>query len=249
MRRVAVTGGARGIGAAIASALRDDGATVVTGDLTGADLHLDVTDLASVRGFLAQAGPVDVLVNNAGVMWVGSYAEEPEDWTRRMFEVNTLGVIHGVRCALPTMVARGSGHIITIASAASRVAPAGEATYAATKHAVLGYLEGVRAELRRSSVTGVHLSIVLPGVVETELAAGTRAARGMRRLRPQDVARAVVHTVHRPRFEVCVPARIGPLTSLATLLPRPLRERLYDVLVPDQLQRDRAAREAYENRQ
>jgi short-subunit dehydrogenase len=246
--RAAVTGGARGIGAAIAEALRADGAEVVTGDLAGADLTLDVTDGASVRAFLDAAGPLDVLVNNAGVMWVGSYADEPEAWTRRMFDVNTIGVINGVRAALPEMVRRGSGHIITVASAASRVAPPGEATYAATKHAVLGYLEGVRAELRRDRVTGVHLSIVMPGVVETELAAGTHTARGMRLLQPQDVAKAVVAVVHKPRFEVPVPARIGPLTQLSAALPRSLRDRLTDALVPNQVTSDKQVRKDYESR-
>jgi short-subunit dehydrogenase len=245
---VAVTGGARGIGAAIAAAFRRQGATVTVGDLHGDGvIPLDVTDEQSVREFLRAAGEVDVLVNNAGVMWVGSYAEEPDQWTRRMFDVNALGVIHGVRSALPRMVARGHGHIVTVASAASRVSPPGEATYAATKHAVLGYLDGVRAELRRSGVTGVHLTAVLPGVVDTELAIGTSTGRGMRRLRPDDVADAVLSAVRRPRFEVHVPGYLGPLTALTALLPRGLRDRVTDAIVPDQLRTDKAARATYQD--
>src|SRR5262245_47966118 len=167
---VAVTGAAGGIGAATVGALVAAGALVSAGDLDAsaasaaaaeaagrgpgdaAGLPLDVTDTASYRAFLSAAhdrfGPLDVLVGNAGVMWVGSFAAEPETAIRRQLEVNVHGVIRGAQLAVPGMVARGRGQLITVASVASRVAPAGEATYSATKHAVLGYCTALRAELR-----------------------------------------------------------------------------------------------------
>ena len=145
---VAVTGGAVGIGREIAAAAQAAGARVAIGDrdldqatATAADLGirghpLDVTDEASYRGFLdavaADLGPIDVLVNNAGVMWVGPFDDEPEAATAAMFDVNVIGVIRGVRLVAPEMAARGAGHIVTIASAAAKRSPPGESTYAAT---------------------------------------------------------------------------------------------------------------------
>ncbi|GAA1413780.1 SDR family NAD(P)-dependent oxidoreductase [Catellatospora coxensis] len=257
---VAVTGAARGIGAAIAARLAGAGAHVVLGDRdlpaltrTAAALpgtlavELDVTDQASVHAFLNRAeeafGPVDVLVNNAGVMWVGPFADEPEQAARRQFEVNVHGVRHGFLAAAPRMRARGRGQIVTIASAASRISPPGEATYAATKHAVYGYAAAVRHELRG---TGVRVSLVMPAVVETDLAAGTSHG-GVPRLRPETVAAAVERVIRRPRFEVFVPGRLDPLTRLLALLPQSGRDLAYRLLVPDQVALgDGAARAAYQ---
>ena len=262
-RVVAVTGGARGIGEAIGRALAARGARVALGDVDEAavrataaaigagaiGLPLDVTSTASFAAFLDQVeqdlGPVDVLVNNAGVMWVGYSGDESEATALRQFDVNFHGVARGMRLVLPRMRARGAGHVVNIASVASRVAPAGEATYAASKHAVLGYSTAVREELRGS---GVDLSVVMPVVVDTELAAGTSPG-GVSALEPQDVAAAVVRAIERPRFEVFVPGRVGALTRLLALLPQRGRDVLYGRLVPDQAaETDAAARRDYEAR-
>ena len=262
-RVVAVTGGARGIGYAVAGRLAAAGARVVVGDLDGDAARdaagrighgtlgtaLDVTDDASYAGFLdrvaADAGPLDVLVSNAGVMWVGPFLDEPMDAVRRQVEVNFLGVVRGVRLAVPRMAGRG-GTLVTVASAASWVAPPGEATYAATKHAVLGWLSAVRAELRGS---GVDVCAVLPGVVETELAAGT-ATGPVRRLQPDDVARAVLRVVERPRFETVLPGRIALLHKVSVALPAPARDLMHRLLLPDQVAAVRAgeARDGYQSR-
>ena len=189
---------------------------------------------------------LDELVNNAGVMWVGPFEQEPEAATRRQVDVNLHGVIRGVKLAAPAMAARGAGQIITIASGASKLPPAGEATYAATKHAVYGYLGAVRTELHGS---GVRLSVIMPGVVATELAAGTDTGP-MRRLNPADVAEAVLAAIARPRFEISVPHRMGAITRLAAALPDAARFRLLRTVVPNQLATgtDMTARRDYETR-
>ncbi|MFD4407701.1 SDR family oxidoreductase [Nocardia sp. NPDC058499] len=263
-RIVAVTGGAQGIGREIAAQLAAAGAWVAIGDrdvaAARATSHalrgrveafsLDVTDTASFQQFLAEVtdvlGPLDVLVNNAGVMWVGAFDTEPEAATERMLAVNLHGVIRGVRLVAPGMRARGSGHIVTVASAASKLSPPGESTYAATKHGVLGYLTGVREELRGA---GVHLSVIMPGVVDTDLAAGT-ATGAAAQLQPGDVAAAVVKVLHRPRFEVTVPGYLDPLIRLVALLPRPLRDRILRAMVPDQVEavRGSTTRDRYQAR-
>src|SRR4051812_6701479 len=267
-RVIAVTGAGRGIGRAVAARLAAAGAAVAIGDLdaelavetAGAlsarpggrllGLSLDVTDTPSFEDFLrtveTELGPIDVLVNNAGIMWVGPFEEEPEEAALRQFDVNVHGVLRGMKLVIPGMRKRGRGHMVNIASAASKVAPAGEATYAATKHALHGYSTAVRAELRG---TGVHVSVVMPGVVDTELAVGT-ATGPTRRLTTDQVADAVLDVVLRPRFEVFVPRQVAALTRLAALLPGRARDALHHLLVPNQLAAlsDRSVRAAYEQR-
>ncbi|WP_342318344.1 SDR family NAD(P)-dependent oxidoreductase [Corynebacterium mayonis] len=258
---IAVTGGARGIGFEIASQLAREGALVAIGDvreeaaveaagkLPGAiGLHLDVSDSASFAAFFDEVeqrlGPVDVLVNNAGVMWVGAFADEPEAALARQLHVNLMGVIHGVKLASKRMRERGRGHIITVASAASFVSPPGEATYAATKHGVLGYLTSVREELRG---TGVQVSMVAPVVVNTELAAGT-APGGAPLLAPEEVGAAVVDLVRRPRWQVSLPGYVAPLAKTVNVLPLRLRDAIARRMVPNQVKKtDHSARSSYEN--
>jgi short-subunit dehydrogenase len=214
---VAVTGADRGIGLATARALSARGARVVGGDLPA----LDVTSRESFAAWLDAAGPIDALVNNAGVMHVGPFLEESDEWTRRQVDVNLHGVILGMKLALPAMVARGSGHVVNVASAAAKIGVPREAVYAASKHAVLGLSESVRLELRG---TGVDLSVVMPGLVRTELAAGT--LRGGLVLKPEDVAQAIVATLERPRFDVHVPRAYAAISALGALLPRSAREAM-----------------------
>ena len=259
---VAITGGANGIGLEIARLLASSGARVAIGDLDGGaargsahniegillGVELDVTGTESFTNFLttveAAWGPIDVLVNNAGVMWVGPFDAEPDAATERQIAVNLLGVIRGVKLAAPAMVARASGHIITIASAASLLTTPGEASYSASKHGVLGYLKAVREELHGSPV---KLSVIMPAVVDTKLAAGTgTGAAGM--LQPGDIAAAVLQTIARPRFEVVIPGYIGLLTRVVNLLPGRLREMVFRRVVPNQVRQvNRGARANYES--
>jgi hypothetical protein len=231
-RVVAVTGGGRGIGLATVRELTARGARVAAGDLDGGvaeaaggelGVPVDVTSRESFSAFLGtvedRIGPVDVLVNNAGVMHVGPFLEEDDTWTRRQLDVNVHGVILGCKLALPAMVERGAGHVVNVASAAAKVGVPREAVYAASKHAVLGLSESLRAELRG---TGVQISVVMPGLVRTDLAAGT--LKGSPVLEPDAVARAIADAVEHPRFDVYVPRSYAGLPVLAALLPRRARE-------------------------
>jgi len=259
---VAITGAGRGIGAAIAQALGRAGASLALGDLdadaattvagavAGArPYRLDVTDTASFRAFIDAAegdlGPVDVLVNNAGVMWVGDFAREPEAAARRQIDVNLGGVIRGMKIVVPRLVDRGRGHIVNIASAASRVPAIGEATYSATKAAVLSYSTAVRLELRGS---GVAVSVVMPSVVESDLAMGTDHGL-VPRLRPDQVAAAVARVIARPRPEVYVPAGLSAVAWMLALIPARARHALHYHSVPNQLRSSTVDRRAeYERR-
>ncbi len=262
---VAITGGARGIGRAIAQACVRAGMRVAIGDLdvvaarrTAAELgantlavELDVSDRASMRNFLdvveERLGPLDVLVNNAGIMHLGALVDEDDASTRRQVDVNVHGVLHGMKEAVARMKARRCGHVVNIASTAGRGGFAGAATYSGTKHFVVGASEAVRFELRGS---GVDVSCVLPVVVRTELAAGTSDARFVARLEPEDVADAVVRTLQVPRFEVFVPRYMNAMMTFAAVLPRPAREAMARALKADRvfIDPDAAARSEYELR-
>jgi NADP-dependent 3-hydroxy acid dehydrogenase YdfG len=264
-RVVAITGAARGIGRATAAALAREGATVAIGDLDlelarrtaeqigprAAAFELDVTDRESFERFVddveAQLGPLDVLVNNAGIMALGPFLAEDDATARRQVDVNVHGVLLGMKVVLPRLVARGRGHVVNIASAAGKGPYPGGATYCGTKHFVVGVSETVRGELRGS---GVDLSVVMPVVVDTELATGVRTAWGVPRLAPEDVAAAIVGTLRRPRFDVFVPRSLGPLTVAEWLLPRSVRELLHRAIRADRVLADvdAGARRGYELR-
>ena len=186
---VAVTGGANGIGRAIATQLRRAGAKVAVGDRDleaaqalarehGVLAHeLDVADEPGFRAFLDAAeqahGPLDVMVNNAGVDWIGPFHEEPHDVTRREIEVNLLGTTIGSKLALQRMLPRGRGHLVNVASGVGRVPLPGSATYSATKHGVVGLTESLRLEYRGS---GIGFSVIQPAQVETAMLDGQGAA-------------------------------------------------------------------------
>jgi len=261
----AITGGARGIGNETARHLIAQGMRVALGDLDaetteaaaaelGANARgygLDVTDRASFEAFVdaleADLGPLDVLVNNAGIMQLGPFLEEDDVVAERQIDINVHGVLHGMKIALPRFVARGRGHLVNIASSAGKGGFAGGATYCGTKHFVVGVSEAVRGELRE---TPVEISCVMPGVVNTELSAGLKEARGIKNVDPGDVAAAIVECLRVPRFDVFVPKSIGPISQVMSVLPRSGRERISRALKADQVlaNADRAARRAYELR-
>jgi NADP-dependent 3-hydroxy acid dehydrogenase YdfG len=262
---VAITGAARGIGRATAQACVREGMLVAIGDLdlasaqrTAAELghgtiavELDVCDRASVARFLdeveARLGPLDVLVNNAGIMQLGRLVDEDDATARRQVDINVHGVLHGMKEALPRMLARNAGHLVNIASTAGRAGFAGGATYSGTKHFVAGVSEATRFELRGS---GVEISCIMPGIVKTELAAGLPEPRFVKHTEPGEVAAAIVGVLRVPRFDVFVPRSIGPLIRAAGMLPRPAREALARALKADRVLDlpDGDARSAYELR-
>ena len=264
-RVVVVTGGGRGIGRAIAAALAAKGCRVAIGDLDahaarevaselGGDavgLALDVTDHAAFSTFLDEVerrlGPVDVLLNNAGIMAVGPFDEEDAATAVRQLEINLHAVIHGTKEAVRRMKPRGTGHIVNIASSAGKTGVPNLATYCATKHGVVGLSEAVRFELRG---TGVEISVVMPGIVRTELATGLVETRGFKISTTEDVAELVVEALEFPRFDVFVPKSIGPTWAALQVVPRRAREAIARALKIDRalLDADLDARAVYEAR-
>ncbi|OBK23249.1 hypothetical protein A5634_05675 [Mycobacterium asiaticum] len=268
-RRVAITGGAQGIGRSIGQALIAAGARVALGDVqedvvkqTAAELgdaatgyHLDVTDPASFEKFLDQTtedlGGFDVLVNNAGIMPIGPFLEESAAVTRRTVEIDVLGVLTGTRLAGTRFAKRGSGHIVNIASVMGTLASPNAATYCASKYAVVGFSEALRQEWRGS---GVKVSAICPGFVRTELIAGMSAPGPLERflvVNPEDVAAAVVAELAKGASRtVFVPKLVGLVSRGTTILPAPIVDAAFRLSggnkVTSELDRDKRA--AYQAR-
>jgi short-subunit dehydrogenase len=188
-----------------------------------------------------------VLINNAGIMPVTPLAEESPESIARQLEINLHAVIHGTQEAIRRMVPRRTGHIVQLASLAGRAGFPKLATYCATKHGVVGLSEAVAAELRD---TGVEVSVVMPGIVRTELSTGLSDARGVKTLSPEEVAAEIVGALKRPRFDVFVPRSSGPLIQLGAALPRRLRLAIGRAMKADQTtaHAESADRAAYEAR-
>lgn len=221
-----VTGASSGIGEATAVALAAAGAAVAIGarrrdrldaltdrlrgeGATVLQLDLDVTDEAAcadaVHRTREELGGLDVLVNNAGVMLLGTIVgADPEDW-RRMLTTNVLGVMYMTHAAVDGMVEQGSGDIVNISSVAGRTARKGAGVYNASKWAVNAFSESLRQEV---TGRGVRIGLVEPGAVTTELtghitqpeakAASERMHASMRALQADDIARAVLYLVTQP---------------------------------------------------
>ena len=189
-----VTGGSRGIGAAIAAALTQAGAQVTVAGRDGAALaaqcsaghaalHVvaDVTDQAALAQAIARAqaalGPVALLVNNAGSVETAPFAKTDAALFQRMFDVHLLAAVHAAHAVLPAMVARGHGRIVNVASTAALKGYPFVSAYVAAKHALLGLTRALASACARSGVT---VNAVCPGYTATELVETAVAATAAR---------------------------------------------------------------------
>ena len=171
-RTAVVTGGMSGLGAAAAARLAADGVTVHTLDIAdGADLRVDVTDADAVRAAADRIGPVDILVNSAGI--VGPHAplwEIPPDGWERTFAVNVHGTVNACRAFVPGMRERGWGRVVNIASMAGKDGNPNMSPYSASKAAVIALTKSLGKELATS---GVLVNAIAPAVIETPMNAAT----------------------------------------------------------------------------
>jgi NAD(P)-dependent dehydrogenase (short-subunit alcohol dehydrogenase family) len=239
--RILVTGAARGLGAALAAAWRERGEDVLTTDLAGADLTLDITRdddwTAALRHVEDTWGGLDLLVNNAGIAGGGRLdVATLEEW-QRLLDVNLLGIVRGTRTFVPLLKRQRSGHIVNVASLAGLVHPAGMAGYNAVKAAVVALTETTGHEL---AAYGVRATVVCPSYFRTGLVDDLEGAdealgqviRQLVRsapLGPHEIAAAVVDAVDRGEEVV---------------LPDPAARAAYDLKLTD-----RAAYDAQLRRQ
>ena len=234
---IAITGGAHGIGRAIARQFAEAGAQVAIGDIDeagaaetarehgGIGQRLDVSDRDGFVAFLDAAekenGPLDVLVNNAGIDWIGPFHEEPDEVTRREVDVNLIGTIIGTRLALQRMLPRDRGHVVNVASgsAACRCREARRTPRPSTRS--WGSPSRCGSSTARAACASPSIQ---PAQVETAMLEGQARPRLMAQITADDVAAAVLRAVREDRFEVWVPASQAPTAKLAAVLPRRARE-------------------------
>jgi NAD(P)-dependent dehydrogenase (short-subunit alcohol dehydrogenase family) len=239
-----VTGAGRGLGRLLARLLVERGHQVLVTDLdehaaaaTAAELgarafprRLDVRDAAAVGAardeIVARAGRLGVWVNNAGVLVTGPAWQLDEATRRLMIEVNALGTINGTVAAIDAMRGHGGGHVVNVVSLAGVTAVPGEAVYAASKHAAIGFSLSTLADLRLAGVRDVDVSCVCPDGIWTPMLhdklddpASALSFSG-RLLRPEEVVAVVADVLDRPRPVTTVPRWRGLQARVADAFPR-----------------------------
>ena len=257
-----VTGAARGIGRQISEDLIARGYHVVIGDLdlaqttqTATELgdaatavRLDVTDGALIRSTIdrieSDLGPIELWVNNAGIMPTGLFESQRSAVLRATIDINYAAVVDATRAILPLMLERGEGTIVNIASATGIKPLAGLAVYSGTKAAIIAFSDVLRRELRGS---GVQVSVIAPNLVTTALGAGITPPALTGSVNAVTVSKAVMRALDTGRFLTVVPRRLAPLLRFSAGLPITLRDWLDDVVGSDKigLGGDPAVRAAY----
>lgn len=226
-RRVLITGAARGLGLGMARAFGRKGARLVLWDVDGplldqaaAELaasgidvradRVDLTDPAAIEraasAVLTESGPVDVLVNNAGIVSGKPLTELTDREIARTFEVNTLALFRTTKAFLPAMIAQGGGHVVTIASAGGLVGTARLTDYCSSKFAAVGFDESLRIEMKRLGHP-IRTTVVCPLYVSTGMFDGvtTRFSWLLPILDPEKVVRRTVNAVERGYSRVLLP--------------------------------------------
>lgn len=241
-----ITGGAGGLGLATALALGREGMTVALWDINGERIEsaigrltangitakgwiVDVTDPAAVRETAktveAELGPVFLLNNNAGVHAPGDFLQSSDADNKRQIEVNFNSYLYTTQTFVPGMIARGKGHIVMIASAAGLLGVPGMAVYSATKHAVIGFAESLRMELRRGGAAAVGITIVCPSFIDTGMFPNTTPPLFTPWLKPEALAEKIVAAVKSNRLYVREPFMVN-LIPLLKALPRAVGDLL-----------------------
>jgi NAD(P)-dependent dehydrogenase (short-subunit alcohol dehydrogenase family) len=242
-----ITGGAGGIGKALAEEMAERGCYLVLADVNAELLEKTVTELRAagaqldaktvdvrdaaqvqelVQGTFRDLGRIDYVFNNAGVNLCAELRDTTlEDWNL-LIDVNLRGVVHGVHAAYPIMCEQGFGHIVNTASAAGLVPAAAEGAYAATKHAVVGLSLALQIE---AAAFGVKVSVVCPGLVDTPILDSTKYVNldpdviknvaPEKPIPPRKAARRVLRGVERNQFYIVITATAHALWRLHRYMP------------------------------
>jgi all-trans-retinol dehydrogenase (NAD+) len=244
---VLITGGAQGIGYQMAIKFAERGSDVVLADINtdklseakasleeraivASGFQVDVTNPASIAELrarvAAEVGPIDVLVNNAGVVFGGPFAQTSLDRHFKTYEVNVQGLVAMTHAFLDDLIARPEAHLVHIASASGLIGLPYGATYASSKWAVIGFGESIRAELNLLGHHHVHHTIVCPSYIGTGMFDGAEAPKATSILEPNHLAEKVVHAVERNTVHVLEPFMVKLTPLLRDLLPTGLYDKM-----------------------
>ena len=245
--RVLITGGARGVGLALARAFGGEGAVVVLTDLDEAALdaaaedlrsegiathsyRVDVTDLESIEAaksrIHADLGPIHVLVNNAGVVFGGPFLDVPVERHLATYRVNVDGVVAMTHAFLQDLLLAREGHLVNVASASGFVGLPYGSSYASSKWAVIGFTESIRLELKKGGHEHVGVTAVCPLYVDTGMFQGAEPPKLTRFLKPDELAEKVLQAMRSGDAFVLEPwlAKVTPV--LAHALPKRISDFL-----------------------
>ncbi|HYB99060.1 MAG TPA: SDR family oxidoreductase [Candidatus Limnocylindrales bacterium] len=249
---VLITGGASGIGRLMALEMAHQGADLVLWDLNGDALDTTAREVEAATGrrartyvcdvsrrddvyataarTLQDAGRVDILINNAGVVSGRSLLELSDEKIETTFAVNTLALFWTTKAFLPSMIERGRGHLVTIASASSLIGVNRLSDYAASKWAAMGFDESLRVEMRRTAPY-IRTTVVCPFYINTGMFAGVRSRWPLflPLLEPQAVARRIVRAIRKDHARLIMPWSVA-LIPLMRMLPPSLMDPIADHL-------------------
>jgi short-subunit dehydrogenase len=249
-KRVLITGAGSGLGRELALAFAHNGAEVVVTDIDAAGmmetarmvraedgraicLPMDVTDIDNVRRVRQtlhqQHGPVDVLVNNAGIVRGGEFLEVSLENHREMLEINALGPMSVTYAFLPDLISQPEGHCVNIISAAGMLPLPHGVSYASSKWAALGFSDSLREELRLAGHRHVHVTSICPSYIDTGMFAGVRMPRFTRPLQAAPLARKVVRAVQRDKDYLLTPWLVH-IIPIGKVLPLAFGQLLSDWL-------------------
>lgn len=238
---VLITGASSGIGRCLAIDFAKRGAIVVGCgrskerlDQTLSELRVtspssriipcDVGDHEQVQGMVAEVlgdfGHIDILINNAGMGMRGPFAETPLDVIEKVMRTNYLGMVYCTHAALPSMIARGAGHIVNISSVAGKIGTPNLSGYCASKFAMNGFSESLYYELKP---LGIQITAICPGPVRTGFSQGFANIRpkspGFLMLEPENVSRLVIRAIDAKKFEIVMPLSLSLICRVARMAP------------------------------
>jgi all-trans-retinol dehydrogenase (NAD+) len=249
-KRVLITGGAQGMGREMALAFADEGAQIALADINQEKLEktreevqsrgvpcrafgMDVTDERSILkardDIKRDIGSVDVLVNNAGVVFGGPFLDTPLEKHFATYRVNILGVVAVTHAFLPILIDRPSAHLVTIASASGLIGLPDGSTYASSKWAAIGFSESIRLELKLHGHSHVKVTTVCPSYIGTGMFEGARPPKLTAMLDPAKLARRIVKAVKKEEILVLEPWLVKVTPIIRGVLPPILSDLVSDL--------------------
>ena len=245
-KTVLITGGADGIGFILAEkSIREGATTIILWDINEENLNeavaklsdkattsgsiVDVSDPSSVKEAAHQAleqhGHVDILINNAGVIFGKSFVEHTDEDIQRTVGVNQLALMYVTKAFLPSMMERNEGHIVAITSSAGLTPNPGMVAYVSSKWGAVGWIESLKIEIGRTH-PAIRFLNVMPGYIGTKMFKGVTPPRMMPLLDPDDITERIIYAIKKNKTRLKAPALVKITTLSRGLLP----EKVYNLV-------------------